>query len=108
MTHFTPPFCGAVRTIVIAYVIKLIAKRFTKKKCPTLAKAFNKDNVTCTSNRVGKSIKTYISAYNKAIWVRRVTRRRRTTADAGAEVARLTAPYKVNATKQKTPFTAPK
>ena len=66
MTYFTPPFNGAVSTNVISYVIKLVARCFTKENCPTLYKAFNRNNVTCTY-RVGRNMKANIDAHNKAL-----------------------------------------
>ena len=54
------------KTNVIAYVIKLVNKHFSKAKCPTLSKAFNRNNVVCTY-RIGRNLKAYISSHNKAI-----------------------------------------
>ena len=53
---------------MIAYVLKLVDKHFTKNKakCPTLAKAFNRHNIVCTY-RTGRNINAYISSHNKAI-----------------------------------------
>ena len=55
-----------MKTNVIAHVLRLVDKHFTKSKCATLAKAFNRNNIVCTY-RTGRNINAYISSHNKAI-----------------------------------------
>ena len=63
---FTPPYNAAIATNIIGFVIKLVAKCFTKEKAPTLSKAFNCHSVCCTY-RTGRNIKAYIDSHNKGL-----------------------------------------
>ena len=64
--YFTPPYNAAVSTNIITFVIKQVAKCFTKEKAPILSKAFNKHSMVCTYC-TGRNIKGYIDSHNKGL-----------------------------------------